>query len=165
MYCHYCCRDGKWLAIAHLDPDRWWAKVCGALGAENLINDPRFSTFAARSENRKELVAIFDGIFASKPREEWMQILNDHGCIVTPVQSIPEVVEDPQLLANNYVIELDHPIFGHTKTSGFPWDLSETPASWRRRAPKLGEHTEEVLSEMGYDKEAIAKLREEGAIQ
>ncbi|MDM7998343.1 MAG: CoA transferase [Acidobacteriota bacterium] len=165
MYCHYCCKDGKWLVIAHLDPDRWWAKVCGALGAEHLVNDPRFSTFAARSENRRELVSIFDGIFASKTREEWMQILNEHGCIVTPVQNIPEVVEDPQLLANNYVIELDHPTYGHTKTMGFPWDLSETPASWRRRAPKLGEHTDEVLLEIGYSKEAIAKMREEGAIQ
>jgi len=165
MYCHYCCKDGKWLVVAHLDPDRWWAKVCGALGAEQLVNDPRFSTFAARSENRRELVSIFDGIFASKTREEWMQILNEHGCIVTPVQNIPEVVEDPQLLANNYVIELDHPTYGHTKTMGFPWDLSETPATWRRPAPKLGEHTEEVLLEVGYSREAIAKLREEGAVQ
>jgi formyl-CoA transferase len=74
-------------------------------------------------------------------------------------------VEDPQLLANNYAIELDHPIFGHSKTMGFPWDLSETPASWRRRAPKLGEHTEEVLLEIGCSKETIAKLKEEGIIQ
>jgi crotonobetainyl-CoA:carnitine CoA-transferase CaiB-like acyl-CoA transferase len=164
MYCHYCCKDGKWLAIAHLDPDRWWAKVCGALGAENLINDPRFNTFAARSENRRALVQIFDGIFASKTRGEWMKILDEHGCISTPVQSIPEVVEDPQLLANNYVIELDHPTYGHTKTMGFPWDLSDTPASWRRRAPNLGEHTDEVLMEVGYGTEELAKMREEGVI-
>jgi crotonobetainyl-CoA:carnitine CoA-transferase CaiB-like acyl-CoA transferase len=165
LYCHYRCKDDKWLAIAHLDPDRWWAKVCGALGAENLTNDPRFSTFAARSDNRKELVTLFDGIFASKTREEWMRILEKHGCIVTPVQSIREVVEDPQLLANNYLIDINHPTYGQTKTMGFPWDLSETPASWRRKAPMLGEHTEEVLLEMGYSKDAITKLREEGAVQ
>lgn len=165
MYNHYCCKDGKWLAIAHLDPDRWWAKVCGALGLEKLIEDPRYSTFDARSANRKELVATFDDVFASKTRDEWMRILQEHGCIYTPVQNIPEVVEDPQLLANNYVIEIDHPTYGHTKTMGFPWDLSETPASWKRRAPKLGEHTDEVMLEVGYSKEAVAKLREEGAIQ
>ncbi len=164
MYNHYCCKDGKWLVIAHLDPDRWWAKVCGALGVENLINDPRFSTFAARSENRKELIAIFDGIFASKTRDEWMKILGEHGCIFTPIQDIREVVADPQLAANNYLIEINHPEHGPTKTMGFPWDLSETPASWRKAAPKLGEHTEEVLLEVGYSKEAIAKLRDEGAI-
>ncbi len=165
MYNHYCCKDGKWLAIAHLDPDRWWAKVCGALGIGSLINDPRFSTFAARSENRKELVAIFDNIFAGKTRDEWMKILGEHGCIFTPIQDIREVVADPQLAANNYLIEINHPEHGPTKTMGFPWDLSETPASWRRAAPKLGEHTEEVLLEVGYSKEAIARLREEGAIQ
>ena len=164
IYNHYCCKDGKWLAIAHLDPDRWWAKVCGAIGIEHLINDPRFSTFAARSENREELISIFDGIFASKTREEWMRILEEHGCIYTPVQSIPEVVEDPQVLANNYLIHVDHPNYGPLKTMGFPWDLSETPASWRRGAPKLGEHTEEVLLEIGYSREEIAKLREEGVI-
>ncbi len=165
MYNHYCCRDGKWLAIAHLDPDRWWARVCGALGLEKLIDDPKYSTFAARSENRRELIAVFDGVFAAKTRDEWMKILEENGCIFTPIQGIPEVVEDPQLLANNYVIEIDHPTYGHTKTMGFPWDLSETPASWKRRAPKLGEHTDEVLLEAGYSREEVAKLREEGAIQ
>jgi crotonobetainyl-CoA:carnitine CoA-transferase CaiB-like acyl-CoA transferase len=165
MYNHYCCKDGKWLAIAHLDPDRWWAKVCGALGLEKLINDPKYSTFAARSDNRKELVVLFDEAFASKTRDEWMKILEEHGCIFTPIQSIPEVVEDPQLLANKYVIDINHPTYGQTKTMGFPWDLSDTPASWRRRAPKLGEHTEEVLLEIGYSQEELAKLREEGAIQ
>ena len=165
MYNHYCCKDGKWLAIAHLDPDRWWPKVCGALGLEKLINDPKYSTFAARSDNRKELVVLFDEAFASKTRDEWMKILDAHGCIFTPIQSIPEVVEDPQLLANNYVIDINHPTYGQTKTMGFPWDLSDTPASWRRRAPKLGEHTEEVLLEIGYSQEELAKLRDEGAIQ
>ena len=164
MYNHYCCKDGKWLAIAHLDPDRWWPKVCGALGLEKLINDPKYSTFAARSDNRKELVVLFDEAFASKTRDEWMKILDAHGCIFTPIQSIPEVVEDPQLLANNYVIDINHPTYGQTKTMGFPWDLSDTPASWRRRAPRLGEHTEEVLLEIGYSQEELAKLRDEGAI-
>jgi crotonobetainyl-CoA:carnitine CoA-transferase CaiB-like acyl-CoA transferase len=165
LYNHYCCKDGKWLVIAHLDPDRWWAKVCAAIGAERLIQDPKFSTFADRAANGKELVAIFDEIFSSKTRDEWMQILQENGCIFTPIQNIPEVVKDPQILANNYVIDINHPTFGQTKTMGFPWDFSDTPASWRRRSPKLGEHTDEVLFELGYSKEAIAKLRGEGAIQ
>jgi len=164
MYNHYQCKDGKWLAIAHLDPDRWWAKVCGALGIENLVNDPRFNTFAARSANRQELVAIFDGIFAGKTRDEWMKIISEHGCICTPVQDIKDVVEDPQVLANHYMIDVEHPEHGLTRMMGFPWDMSETPASWKRKAPSLGEHTEEVLLEAGYNKEDLAKLREEGVI-
>jgi crotonobetainyl-CoA:carnitine CoA-transferase CaiB-like acyl-CoA transferase len=164
LYNHYRCKDDKWIAIAHLDPDRWWSKVCGALGIENLINDPRFSTFNARSVNRKELVAIFDNIFAAKTRQEWMTILEEHGCIFTQVQSIREVVEDPQLTANNYLINIEHPLYGPLKAMGFPWDFSETPASWRRKAPGLGEHTEEVLIEIGYSQEEIAKLKEDGAV-
>jgi len=164
MYSHYRCNDGKWLAIAHLDPDRWWAKVCEALGVEHLINDPRFSTFAARSENRRELVAIFDEVFAGKTREEWMKIIDEHGCICTPVQDIKDVVQDPQVLANNYMIEIEHPEHGPTRTMGFPWDLNATPASWRRKAPKLGEHTEEVLLEVGYSQDDLASFRQEGVI-
>jgi CoA:oxalate CoA-transferase len=165
LYNHYCCKDKKWLAIAHLDPDRWWAKVCGAFGIEPLINDPKFNSLATRAENSKELIAILDELFAGKTRDEWMKILGEHGCIFTPIQNIPEVVDDPQVMANNYMIHIDHPSYGQTKTMGFPWDFSETPASWHRKAPGLGEHTEEVLLETGYSKETIAKLREEGTVQ
>ena len=165
MYNHYQCKDDQWLAIAHLDPDRWWPKVCGALGLERLINDPKFNSLNARADNGKELVAMFDEVFAGKTREEWMQILGEHGCIFTPVQDINDVVEDPQVMANHYMIDVDHPTHGPTKTMGFPWDLSETPASWRRGAPELGEHTEEVLLEMGYSQEDLAKFREEGVVQ
>jgi crotonobetainyl-CoA:carnitine CoA-transferase CaiB-like acyl-CoA transferase len=165
LYNHYRCKDNKWLAIAHLDPDRWWARVCGALGVDSLVSDPRFSTFAARSANRKELIAIFDAIFAGKTREEWMRILEEHGCIYTAIQSISDVVNDPQVLANDYMIDIDHPAYGSLRTMGFPWSFSDTPASWTRKAPELGEHTDEVLLEIGYSKEEIAKFRKEGAVQ
>jgi len=165
LYNHYCCRDGKWLVIAHLDPDRWWARVCGALGLERLVDDPKFSTFAARSTNRGELTSLFDETFAGKTRDEWITILGEHGCIFTPIQNINEVIADPQVLANNYMIDIDHPTHGRTTTMGFPWDFSETPASWRRKAPSLGEHTDAVLLEIGCTQEAIAKLRAEGVIQ
>ncbi len=162
LYNHYACKDGKWIAIAHLDPDRWWPKVCEAMGIEELVDDPRFNSIEARSENREALVAILDERFSSKTREEWMEILAAHGCIFTPLQTIMEVTNDPQALANNYLINIDHPLYGPTKTMGFPWDFSDTNASWRRRAPELGEHTEEVLGEIGYSKNDIKKLKKEG---
>jgi crotonobetainyl-CoA:carnitine CoA-transferase CaiB-like acyl-CoA transferase len=164
LYNHYCCKDGKWIVIAHLDPDRWWPKVCGALGLEKLVNDPRFDSLNARAANGKELVSFFDQVFGSKTREEWMQILEAHGCIFTPLQDIKEVVDDPQILANNYMIDVEHPTHGLTRMMGFPWDLNDTPASWRRKAPELGEHTEEVLLEMGYSKDDVSKLRDERVI-
>jgi CoA:oxalate CoA-transferase len=165
LYNHYRCRDGQWLVIAHLDPDRWWEKVCRALEAEHLVNDPRFCTFTIRAENCEELVSIFDAIFAGKVREEWMRILGEHGLIFTPIQNLREVVEDPQVLANNYMISVDHPIYGKLNTIGFPWDFSQTKASWRRKAPSLGEHTDEVLLEAGYDRKTIEALRQEEVIQ
>ena len=164
LYNHYCCKDGKWIVIAHLDPDRWWPKVCKAMGIGELVNDPRFNTIEGRSDNRKEIVAILDKRFSSMTREEWMKILDEHGCIFTPVQTIMEVTKDTQALANNYLINIDHPLYGPTKTMGFPWDFSDTPPSWRRRAPGLGEHTEEILSEIGYNRDDVRKLKEEGAI-
>jgi CoA:oxalate CoA-transferase len=164
LYNHYRCKDDKWVVIAHLQPDKYWPKVCKALGVEEIRDDPRFGSIAGRAEHAAELVAIFDARFATKTRDEWMKILREEGCICTPVQSAIEVTRDPQALANNYFIDVQHPEWGNIKMVGFPWDFSGTPASWSRRAPELGEHTEEVLLEAGYSKEEITKFRGEGAI-
>ncbi len=165
LYNHYRCKDDKWIAIAHLDPDRYWPKICKALGIENLQNDPRFNSIEARGRNAKELVAILDQRFVTKTRDEWIQILKKEGCIFTPIQTPLEVSNDLQAIANNYFINVQHPEWGRTKMVGFPWDFSETPASWRREAPAFGQHTEEILSELGYNSADIANLKEEGVIQ
>lgn len=164
LYNHYRCKDDKWLVIAHLQPDQYWKKICKALGIEELQNDPKFTSVESRAKNAEELVAILDGRFATKTREEWMQILKDAECIFTPIQSLTEVINDPQARANNYIIDVDRPGWGKIKMSGFPWDFSETPAAWRKQAPEFGQHTEEVLLEAGYTTEDIAKFRAEGAI-
>jgi CoA:oxalate CoA-transferase len=164
VYNHYRCGDDKWIAIAHLDPDRYWPKLCRALGIEDLRDDPRFNSIEARGRNAKELVAVLDGRFASKPREEWMKILKQESCIFTPVQAPLEVTNDPQAMANDYFIEVDHPEWGKLKVAGFPWDFSETPASWQRRAPHLGEHTDEILEELGYSGEEILAMRNEKVV-
>lgn len=160
MYNHYRCQDGKWIALAHLQPERYWPKVCRALGLDDIITDPMFDSIEARSRKAAELVALFDSTFARKTREEWLQILNEAECICTPVQTPSEVSNDPQAMANNYFVEYDHPKHGMTKMVGFPWDFSETPAGCSRPAPELGEHSEEILREIGYTPEQIAELLE-----
>ena len=165
LYCHYRCRDDNWITIAHLDPDRYWEKVCRSLGMEHLRDDPRFNSVEARGRNARELVSLMDQRFETKNRDEWIQILKTEGCIFTPVQTPLEVSKDPQAIANNYFIDVNHAEWGKIKMVGFPWDFSETPASWRREAPALGQHSEEVLLELGYKKEEIASFKKEGVIQ
>jgi crotonobetainyl-CoA:carnitine CoA-transferase CaiB-like acyl-CoA transferase len=165
IYSHYRCGDDKWMVIAHLQPDRYWPKVLKAMDLTELEKDPRFETVEARSRNAVELIQIFDRRFAEKSRHEWMDILSEEGCIVTPIQTPSEVVADPQALANDYFIMTDHPEHGSTKMTGFPWDFSDTPASCRRPAPGYGEHTVEILCEMGYDDESIEAFRQKEIIQ
>lgn len=165
IYNHYRCKDDKWLVIAHLQPDRYWPLVCKALGLEEVEKDPRFATFEDRSANAEELVGIFDRKFAEKPRDEWLAILEQGKCIATPVQTPTEVSNDPQAVANNYFVQVEHPTLGDTKMTGFPWDFSETPASCRRVAPEFGEHTAEIIGDLGYSAEEISALENEGVIK
>jgi len=164
IYNHYKAKDGKWFILAHLQPDRYWPNACRALGMPELESDPRFNSIEARGENAKELIAIMDKKFATKTRAEWFKIFEREGLIHTPVQTLTEVVDDPQALANNYVSWFEHPVFGRTKIVGFPWDFKDTPASIRREAPELGQHTEEILLEMGYSWDDISNLKHEGVI-
>ena len=164
IYNHYKCKDDKWIVIAHLQPDRYWPNVCKAMCLEELEHDPRFNTIEARHEHSKELVAILDERFATKTRDEWMEIFKKEDIIYTPVQSASEVFADPQALANNYIIDVEHPVWGKIKMLGFPWTFHETPASVRREAPELGQHTEEILLELDYTWEDIARLKEEEVI-
>jgi len=165
LYNHYRCKDDKWIAIAHLDPDRYWPKICKALGIEDLKSDPRFNSIEARGRNAKELVAILDERFVTRSRDEWIRILKEEGCIFTPIQTLLEVTQDEQAFANNYFINVQHPEWGKMKMVGFPWDFSETPASWRREAPAFGQHTEEILLALGYNSDDIAHLKKEGVVQ
>ncbi len=162
MYNHYRCRDDKWIAVAHLQPDRYWPIFCKAMEIAELEKDPRFNTMEARGKNCRELIKILDERFASKTRDEWLSQLKKAGCICTPIQSLTEVTRDPQALANSYMIDVDHPTQGRMREVGFPWDFSVTPASWRMEAPQLGQHTEEILSEIGYSKEEINQLKSSG---
>jgi len=164
MYNHYKCSDEKWLAVAHLQPDRYWPIFCKALGIGEIENDERFNSIENRGKNAADLVKILDERFLTKTRDEWLKILEEEKCIATPVQTPSEVCSDPQALANNYFIDVDHPEAGKLRQVGFPWDFSDTPAEWRMPAPKLGAHTSELLQEIGYSEDEIGQMKDDGAI-
>jgi crotonobetainyl-CoA:carnitine CoA-transferase CaiB-like acyl-CoA transferase len=161
LWNHYRCGDGRWLCLGMLQPDRYWADFCKALGRAELASDERFVDLRARARNSEAAVAALDAAFASRPRDEWVRILRDGGdFIFTVINSVDELPDDPQVLANDYVVEFDHPQHGPTRMLGIPVRLSETPGAIRRQAPEFGEHTEEVLNGLlGYDWERISELR------
>ncbi len=166
LWNYYKCKDGQWLTLSMLQPDRQWPFVCKALSIEHLKNDSRFENAETRRENCAQLIAIMDEIFITKSTSEWMKILKEAGDIICfPIQTIPDLVNDPQVLANNYIIDCNHEVLGPIKVVGIPIQLSKTPGVVKCEAPEFGQHTEEVLTEIGgYSWEEVAQLREEEII-
>jgi crotonobetainyl-CoA:carnitine CoA-transferase CaiB-like acyl-CoA transferase len=167
LFNYYRCADDRWIALAMLQAERYWADFCRALGRPDLLDDERFADAAKATAHRVEAIEIFDAVFATRPRADWMKQLGDSpgDFIFTLVNSIDDLATDPQMLANDYIAEFDHPRFGPTQMVGLPVGLSETPGRIRRPAPELGQHTEEVLVDLlGYDWDRIAELRKREAI-
>ena len=143
-------------------PENRWPKFCEALGLPEIEHDPRFEDYMTRLANLQELYGILDKTFLTKTSAEWMDLLQAADCICATVASYHDLVRDPQLRANEYIVEVDHPTQGRIPVVGAPWRFSETPAEIAPAAPELGQHTEEVLQDLGYSWEQINALREQG---
>lgn len=145
--------------------DVLWAKFCEVLGKEELINDERFATNPLRNENYDQLRPLIAEPMKEKTTEEWLEILDKAGVPNGPINTIDKVLQDPQVIAREMIVEVEHPVAGNLKMPGVPIKLSDTPGSVRTPAPLLGQHTEEILKELlGYDDEKIQSLREEKAL-
>jgi crotonobetainyl-CoA:carnitine CoA-transferase CaiB-like acyl-CoA transferase len=139
---------------------RLWARLCNAIGREELIEDERFATNADRMNHREELVEELESVLKERDTDEWEKLLLEDGVPVGPIYNYKQVFEDPHTQAREMVVEIEHPVEGTMRSLGIPVKLSETPGEIRRPAPLLGEHTEETLAELGYSKAKIADLRE-----
>jgi len=166
LWNHYRCADDRWIALGMLQPDRYWSDLCRVLGHPELASDPRFADMAVRAGNAGECVAVLDQIFATRPCADWLELLRTGGdFIFTHVNAVDDLPQDPQVIANGYVTDFDHPAFGKTQVVGMPVRLSKTPGSVRLPAPEFGQHTEEILTEvLGYSWEKVASLREDAVI-
>jgi crotonobetainyl-CoA:carnitine CoA-transferase CaiB-like acyl-CoA transferase len=167
LWNHYRCADGRWIALAMLQSDRYWANFARAIGRPELADDARFGSLLARAQNAEACVAILDAAFASRDRDAWIAHLRQSpgDFIFTIVNSVDDLPTDPQVRANDYVVDFDHPQFGPTPMVGIPVRLSETPGSIRLAAPELGQHTEEILLDvLGLDWERISELRKQEVI-
>ncbi len=158
----YKTKGDRWLSIGFLEEHRYWRDLCRALGLEHLEKDPRFDTNEKRtSQNKAVLVEILQQTIAEKSLEEWSSILSKEDFVWAPVRDYSEVVNDPQVLENEYIVDVKHPNLGNIRMTGVPVHLSETPGKIRTTAPELGQHTEEVLTEIcGYSWDDISRLRE-----
>lgn len=161
----YLCKDGRWLMMAMLQ-HKYWPLVCKALAVEFLENDPRFETPEKRAENCEELIHILDEIFITKPASEWMKVMKERAdVVITPIQNTYELVDDPQVLANDYITDCHHEILGPVKVLGVPCQFSKTPAVIKPDSPELGQNTEEVLIEIGgYSWDDIQAFKDEEVI-
>ena len=166
LWNHYRCQDDQWLSLGMLQPDRYWADFCRAVGRPEMATDERFADMRSRSQNAEAAVALLDEIFASRPRDEWLKALRDGegDFIFTLVNNVNDLPDDPQVQANDYIVDFDHPQHGTIQMLGMPVRLSETPGGIRTPAPEFGQHSEEILLDLGYDWDAISDLRKREVI-
>jgi crotonobetainyl-CoA:carnitine CoA-transferase CaiB-like acyl-CoA transferase len=151
-------RDGY--VVVAVFAEKFWAGFCRAIERPDLAADPRFDSNPKRVERRGELVPILEAVFPARPTAEWLDRLQREGVPVAPINTVDQVVADPQVLLRQMVVDLDHPKLGALRTLGTPIKAAGEPPFRPLPPPGLGEHTEVVLRELlEYSPERIDALR------
>lgn len=161
----YLTRDERWIQLMFLDPERYWKGLCEHLDRPELAADPRFDSVARRAENGRELAAVLDGIFGGEDLAHWREAFTDFDAPWELVQTVHEVLDDPQAKANGYVFEAEVRPGLPVKLVAGPVSVDGSPVHAEiRRAPHLAEHTDDILGALGYDEDERARLRAAGGI-
>ena len=155
--------DGKWFILG-IGSDNIWRKFCEVSGLHDLINDPRFTTNASRVENYNELMVFVRKTILDHTSEEWLDILRGAEIPVGKINSVSEALADPHLAVRNFIVEIKHPKLGSLHSLATPIHMSQTPLGYEKHPPLLGEHTMEILNELGYNAEQVDNLRQSGVI-
>jgi len=160
---HYRTKENKLIRLCIPEQERDWPKVCGALELTELMDDPRFETLDARSDHIPELIKILDERFAQENREHWLKRLGDFDVPHSGVSGYEDVVNDAQMEAIGVFAEYEDPKIGTVRTVSNPLNIEGEDKSIRMPAPELGQHTVEVLKELGYGDDELDAMLDEGA--
>jgi crotonobetainyl-CoA:carnitine CoA-transferase CaiB-like acyl-CoA transferase len=161
----YRLKDGTWTALGMMPhPTKYWPLLCQAINRPDLVTDPKFHDLASRRINNHELIKILDEVFAEITWEEWDKAISQYELIACRVNTFADLTTDEQVLANRYLAKLPHKDLDSWWYVPTPIHFSETPVQIRAAAPSLGEHTDEVLAEVGYSEEQIQHLHAEQVV-
>jgi crotonobetainyl-CoA:carnitine CoA-transferase CaiB-like acyl-CoA transferase len=160
----YVCKDGKSIICTHHPEEKYWSQFCQAIEHKHWLTDPRFADDDNRRANQVVLIELLDEIFKTRTSEEWMKIFVARGLMFCPVQHVTEIQNDPQALANQYMVDFQDPGIGSLRIAGYPIHFSSNSAGTRSLAPSLGQHTIEILQELDYSEMEIDLLKKEGVI-
>jgi crotonobetainyl-CoA:carnitine CoA-transferase CaiB-like acyl-CoA transferase len=158
---HYQCKDGRWLILSLLNEDRQWPTLMRCLEREDLVTDPRFATKKNRHARSIELIHIFDEIFAGRPLAEWRKILDGSGLVFGVVGILDDIPNDQQMIDNDVLVPFENDTM---LTVNSPIWVDGSRKVQPRKPPGIGEHSDEILRDAGYDEAAIQKLRSSGAV-
>jgi crotonobetainyl-CoA:carnitine CoA-transferase CaiB-like acyl-CoA transferase len=162
-YQAFTCADGAGIYVAIIT-EKYWQHLCRALGRPELADDARFATNPDRVAHRAELTALFEGLFRSRPRAEWMAVLEAADVPFGPVNSVGEALSDPQVLHNQALVSFEHPTAGAVRSLAVPLLVAGERPQAQRPPPLLGQHSEDILGELGFTAAEIADLRARGVI-
>ena len=157
-YNMYKTKDGRYMSLGALEP-QFWSAFCKVIGRDEFI-----PIQFAQGKKAEELIDELEKIFLERTREEWVELLRDTDCCCEPVNNFDEAFSHPQVVARNMLCEMEHPAEGTIRQINFPGKFSDTPAQMRLAPPALGQHTEEILTELGMTSEEIATLAKEKVI-
>ncbi len=152
-----------WIIIG-AGSERHWQRLIELLELPELGRDPRFATNADRLRHREALIPLLTERLRQRPAAEWLAQLEAAGIPNGVINTAEDALNNEQLIARGMIIEFEHPAAGHIRTLGNPMKLSHSPITYRRPAPVLGQHTSEILAELGYEREEIERLRQAEAV-
>jgi crotonobetainyl-CoA:carnitine CoA-transferase CaiB-like acyl-CoA transferase len=158
----YCAGDGKWFWLVGAESERHWPGIVAALGDASLLDDERFATPRERRRNGTALVAAIDALVARRSRAEWAQVFREHDVWWAPIQSVDELVDDPQAIAAGAFVPL--PGTDEAREVATPLDFSDAPSAPAGPPPRVGADADALLAQLGYAPEEVARLRAAGVL-